>query len=98
MELMLKETQRKRVPSPALGLASLIGMAGDIGAAILPIPPVLTKDQVEISKSDNVPAAGAPGLEALERPGDQSGRRAAEPICGPTGTTASSPSPEAANA
>jgi NADH dehydrogenase len=66
MELMLKETQRKRalVPLP-FGLAAAIGTLGDIGAAVLPFPPVLTRDQVELLKTDNVAEAGLPGLAAL---------------------------------
>jgi len=66
MELVCKETMK----SPALlpipfGIASLIGLAGDIQAAILPIAPPLTRDQVEMLKTDNVAESGAPGLKAL---------------------------------
>jgi len=50
------------VPWP---LASLIGTVGDIQTAVLPIPPVLTSDQVRLLRTDNVVAAGAPGLAAL---------------------------------
>jgi NADH dehydrogenase len=66
LEMVCKETMR----SPALlplpfGIASLIGLAGDIAAAVLPIAPPLTRDQVEMLKSDNVASSGAPGLAAL---------------------------------
>jgi len=66
MEIVCKETMK----TPALlplpwGIASLIGLMGDIQAAILPFAPPLTRDQVEMLKSDNVAQSGAPGLKAL---------------------------------
>jgi len=66
LELIVRETGRHPalVPVP-WPLASLIGLVGDLQAAVLPIPPVLTSDQVRLLRSDNVVAAGAPGLAAL---------------------------------
>lgn len=66
MELVMRETGRQRmlVPLP-WPLARQIGIVGDIQAKILPIPPVLTSDQVELLKSDNVVAPGALGLADL---------------------------------
>ncbi len=66
MEIVCKETMK----TPALlplpwGIASLIGLMGDIQAAVLPIAPPLTRDQVQMLKSDNVAQSGAPGLKAL---------------------------------
>jgi NADH dehydrogenase len=66
MELICKETGR----SPALlplpfPLAGLIGLGGDILAAASPFAPPLTRDQVELLRTDNVAAAGAPGLAEL---------------------------------
>lgn len=65
MQLLLKETHRKNplVPVP-FPVASVLGMAGDL-VAMTPFPPPVTRDQVELLKSDNVCAEGAPGLEAL---------------------------------
>ena len=66
LELIVRETGRHPalVPVP-WPLAGLIGLVGDLQAAVLPIPPVLTSDQVRLLRSDNVVAAGAPGLAAL---------------------------------
>ncbi len=66
LELIVRETGRHPalVPVP-WPLASLIGTVGDIQTAVLPIPPVLTSDQVRLLRTDNVVAAGAPGLAAL---------------------------------
>lgn len=66
MELVCKETMK----TPALlpvpwGIAGLLGLKFDILAAILPIAPPLTRDQVRMLKSDNVAERGAPGLKAL---------------------------------
>lgn len=65
MELMLEVIQRRRalVPIP-FGVAGLIGMAGDLAAAI-GAPPPLTTDQVALLRVDNVVAAGAPSLADL---------------------------------
>jgi NADH dehydrogenase len=65
MELICKETGR----SPALlplpfPLARLIGLGGDL-MALTPFPPLVTSDQVELLRIDNVASAGAPGLAEL---------------------------------
>ena len=67
LELILTETGRKRVLAPLpWGLAALIGKAGDLMAAVLPLAPPLTSDQVALLKSgDNVASAGLPGLIEL---------------------------------
>ena len=66
LELILRETGRgcALVPVP-WPVAGLIGLVGDVQAAVLPIPPQLTTDQVRLLRSDNVVATGAPGLAAL---------------------------------
>ena len=66
LEMIVAETGRKNalIPLP-FALASLIGMAGDLQAAVLPLPPTLTSDQVLLLKVDNVVSAGAEGLAAL---------------------------------
>ncbi|HTK36044.1 MAG TPA: complex I NDUFA9 subunit family protein [Caulobacteraceae bacterium] len=65
MEVVLKETCRKRplVPVP-FGIAKLLGVAGDM-AGVLPIAPPITSDQVELLKRDNVAEHGLPGLAEL---------------------------------
>jgi len=66
LQLVLAETRRSRLLLPLpWPLAGLIGMAGDIQARVLPIAPLLTSDQVELLKSDNVVSPGAPGLADL---------------------------------
>lgn len=66
MELVLRETRRKRLLLPLpWPLASAIGVVGDIQASLLPIAPQLTSDQVELLKTDNVLSGSEPGLEAL---------------------------------
>ncbi len=71
MELVLKETQRKRaLISLPFGPAGLIGKLGDVQAAIkgavgLVPAPQITSDQIELLKSDNVPDLSLPGLEEL---------------------------------
>jgi NADH dehydrogenase len=65
MELVLKETHRKRPLAPIpFGLARILGLGGDI-ASILPFAPPVTTDQVELLRTDNVVADKAPGLAAL---------------------------------
>ena len=67
MQLTLAEIQRSRllIPLP-WPVASLIGVAGDVLSALpIPIPPVLTSDQVELLKSDNVANPALPGLAEL---------------------------------
>jgi NADH dehydrogenase len=71
MDFILRETGRNRllVPIP-FPLASIIGVEGDIQAnlrgmlGLIPAP-LLTTDQVELLRTDNVAAAGAPGLADL---------------------------------
>jgi NADH dehydrogenase len=66
VEMTLAEIQKRRplLPLP-WPLAGLVGAIGDLQAKLLPIPPVLTSDQVLMLQKDNTPAAGAPGLKAL---------------------------------
>ncbi|MBU4435196.1 MAG: complex I NDUFA9 subunit family protein [Alphaproteobacteria bacterium] len=63
LQLILTETGRARallsLPWP---IAGLLGKVGDLMAAILPIAPPITSDQVELLKSDNVADQGLPGL------------------------------------
>jgi NADH dehydrogenase len=65
MEIVLKETLRRRplLPIP-FGVARLLGIGGDIAGA-LPFPPPITSDQVELLKTDNVAEHGLPGLAEL---------------------------------
>ena len=67
MELMLRETHRKRIlMAMPTGVAKMIGGVGDLQASILPfIPPQLTTDQVLMLGRDNVADAAAPGLATL---------------------------------
>jgi uncharacterized protein YbjT (DUF2867 family) len=63
MELILAEIGRQRVLLPLpMKLADLIGWFGDIGAK-LGLPPVLTRDQARLLRTDNV--VTGPGLAAL---------------------------------
>ncbi|HRE60432.1 MAG TPA: complex I NDUFA9 subunit family protein [Micropepsaceae bacterium] len=61
MELILKETGRKRL------LVPLPFFVGTLNAAILGLlpNPLVTMDQIKLLKSDNVVADGAPGLKDL---------------------------------
>jgi uncharacterized protein YbjT (DUF2867 family) len=64
MELILRETGRKPVLLPVpFPIAGLIGKLGDLQAKLM--APVLTSDQVELLKVDNVPAEDMPGLREL---------------------------------
>lgn len=65
MDFVLRETGKSRllVPLP-WGVASLIGQAAAL-TAVVGIPPVLTKDQVELLRSDNVVSDGASGFADL---------------------------------
>jgi NADH dehydrogenase len=68
MQMMLKETHRHRVLLPLpWGVASLLGAVGGL-VALTPFPPPITADQVELLKTDNVPAKGSKGLAALDVP------------------------------
>ncbi|MFM2129237.1 MAG: hypothetical protein RL477_783 [Pseudomonadota bacterium] len=63
METILALTGRRRgLVSLPMGLASVIGFFGDVGAR-LGIPPQLTRDQARLLRTDNV--ASADGLAAL---------------------------------
>jgi NADH dehydrogenase len=66
MELTLREIHKSRpllpLPWPA---ADLIGALSEIPTKFLPIPPLLTRDQVALLRSDSVPKTGALGLKAL---------------------------------
>lgn len=65
MEFVLREIGKNRLLAPLpWPIAGLIGKAAAL-TAIIGIPPVLTDDQVEMLRSDNVVADGALGLEAL---------------------------------
>ena len=64
MEIVKRETGRKPLLAPIpFPVARLIGMAGDLQAMLM--EPVLTSDQVEMLRHDNVPAEGMPGLREL---------------------------------
>ena len=64
MEIVKRETGRRSVLLPIpFPVARLIGVAGDIQARLM--EPVLTTDQVELLRHDNVPAEGMPGLREL---------------------------------
>ena len=64
MELMLAETQRRRMLLPVpFPVARLMGAAGGLVARI--IPPPITADQVELLKTDNVVSGACPGLPEL---------------------------------
>lgn len=71
MEIVMRETQRKRVLLPLpFPIAGLIGRIGDVQAAargaIGLIPrPMITSDQVELLKADNVADPALPGLTEL---------------------------------
>ena len=66
LELVSRETGRSPLLLPLpFPLARLAGLGGDLFAAVSPFAPPLTSDQVEMLRSDNVAAAGAPGLAEL---------------------------------
>lgn len=65
MQLVLTETGRKSGLAPLpFQLSTLLGRLAAL-SAMVGIAPMITADQVELFKADNLPAAGAPGLEAL---------------------------------
>jgi NADH dehydrogenase len=65
MEMVLRETHRRRLLLPLpFGVAGLLGAVGDL-IAFTPFPPPLTSDQVKLLRVDNLPAPGAPGLAEL---------------------------------
>jgi uncharacterized protein YbjT (DUF2867 family) len=66
IELICRETGRSPTLLPLpFPLARLIGAGGDVMAALTPFAPPLTSDQVELLRTDNVAAEGAPGLAEL---------------------------------
>lgn len=65
LEYILRETGRRRLLAPLpFFAAEMVGSLAQI-TAVLGIPPVLTRDQVLMLKTDNVVAPGAEGLSAL---------------------------------
>ncbi len=65
MELVLAETERRALLLPVpFGLARLLGVAGDIIAST-GIPPLITTDQLELLRRDNIVSPGAAGLGDL---------------------------------
>jgi uncharacterized protein YbjT (DUF2867 family) len=63
MTLLLKETQHKRALVPiSFPIAEVMGSVGQL-IAVTPFTPPITRDQVELLKSDNV--ASGPGLTDL---------------------------------
>ena len=65
MAFVLREIGKTRILAPLpWPIAGLIGKVAAL-TAIVGIAPVLTDDQVEMLRGDNVVADGAPGLEAL---------------------------------
>ena len=66
MELTLAEIHKHRVLLPLpWAVSSLIGSLAELPSKFLPIPPVLTADQVASLKTDAVPSPKAPGLKQL---------------------------------
>lgn len=64
MQLIAREVGRRPILLPIpFPVASLIGMAGDLAAGV--IAPPLTRDQVELLRTDNVVSPGALGLADL---------------------------------
>lgn len=65
LEYILRETGRRRLLAPLpFFAAETIGSLAEI-TAVIGIPPVLTRDQVLMLKTDNVVAPAAEGLSAL---------------------------------
>ncbi len=66
LAFILRETGRSRllVPVPWFA-AKILGVIGDLQAAVPIIPPQLTSDQVENLRADNVVSEGAAGLAEL---------------------------------
>ncbi len=60
MELMLRETGRKRLLAPVpFALAPLMGLAGEAVGLLPFFDPPITRDQIKLLKSDNVVGEGA---------------------------------------
>jgi NADH dehydrogenase len=66
VELVMKETGKRRplLPLPN-AIANVLGRLGEIQGAILPITPIVTRDQVVLLSGDNVVTPGVPGLAEL---------------------------------
>jgi len=66
MELTLTEIHKHRalLPLPWV-VSSLVGSLAELPSKVLPIPPVLTADQVASLKTDATPSPKAPGLKQL---------------------------------
>jgi uncharacterized protein YbjT (DUF2867 family) len=66
MTLILGEIRRNRLLAPIpFPLARLLGLGGDLVAASGLFAPLITSDQVELLRHDNVVSAGAAGLADL---------------------------------
>ncbi|HVY33870.1 MAG TPA: complex I NDUFA9 subunit family protein [Caulobacteraceae bacterium] len=66
IELTLAQIHKSRLlVNLPWGMAKLIGQIGDLQAKLLPVPPVLTADQVELLQHDNIASKSLPGLKAL---------------------------------
>lgn len=66
VELVMKETGKRRLLLPLPdAVANFMGRLGEIQGAIVPITPIITRDQVVLLGSDNVVTPGAPGLADL---------------------------------
>ncbi len=66
VEITLREVRRKRaLVTLPLPLATLIGKVGDLQGRYTPFPPLLTSDQVELLKIDNLADPAQPGLADL---------------------------------
>ncbi len=65
MQVVLAQTCRKRLLVPIPFFAAKIKAFFLQGSALLGIEPLLTMDQVELLKTDNVVHAGAPGMSEL---------------------------------
>ena len=64
MQLIGRETGRRALLAPIpFPVASLMGLGADLASFL--IPPPLTRDQVELLRTDNVVSAGALGLADL---------------------------------
>ncbi|RAK59653.1 complex I NDUFA9 subunit family protein [Phenylobacterium hankyongense] len=64
MEMMLRETGRRRLLAPVpFPVARLLGAVGDLAAGV--VAPPITADQVELLKTDNVVSGAYPGLPDL---------------------------------
>jgi uncharacterized protein YbjT (DUF2867 family) len=65
MEILLKETLQTRVLVPLpFSVAGVLGSVAGL-LAMTPFAPPITRDQVELLKTDNVVSQGAKGLKAL---------------------------------